>query len=108
MAALHDSARHYRAHTQLFARGHWVSLFAFVTKDSATRHYLQTWKLRQAIDDAFSDAIGKILRIRIVILIDEGQDGDRSDGYFSVASIQIKAETDGADNQHEQSNGRCE
>src|SRR3989442_13714548 len=50
-------------------------------------------QLRKAVDDAFSYPIAEIFRVRITARVDEGQNGDRIDGDFGIARVQISGES---------------
>jgi hypothetical protein len=71
-------------------------------KDGAARADPQVGKLRQIVDDAFSDPIRKVFRVRILILIVEWQHRDRFDSCFGVAPVKIRTDANGSRGQGNQ------
>ena len=93
VAALQNSARQDRTHAQILARRKRLDLFCLVTSDRRAGDHSQIRKLREAVDDAFGQTIGKILGFGIVILVSKRQDGDRVDCHFSIARVQISSQS---------------
>ena len=79
LAALQDAPGEHRAHTELAPDFLRVNLLPFVTRDHAARHDAQIGNLRKAVDEAFGNTVGEILRVRVAALVREGQHGDGVD-----------------------------
>jgi hypothetical protein len=66
-----------------------VGLLAFVTKDCATRHYLEVGQLRETADQALGNAVAQVVAIRGGAGVDEGEHGQRVDaGGGMIAPVE--------------------
>src|SRR5262249_11190095 len=64
----------------------------FVCEDRVARPHYQVGKLSEAVDHALGDAVRKILGLRILVRVDEGQDGDGL--YRLIALAEVKSAGD--------------
>ena len=54
-----------------------VRLWLAVARDRAPSHHIESAKLGKVVDDLLGDAVTKVLRSRIVVRINEREDGER-------------------------------
>ena len=85
IASFRDPAREHRLHLQVTSGGLRVDIRPFVAEHGTARHHRDIRQLRQAIDDAFRNAIAQVVRIGIGAHVYEGQDCDRADGARLMA-----------------------
>ena len=88
----------------------WSDVSAFVAEHRAARLNRKTGKLREAIDQRFSNAVGQIFDVGVATLVDEGQHGNRVDGGYgvAVASAPVKTKPDDSGDEHQGHNDRRE
>ena len=81
--SLRDSALEDRAHAQLAAKSLSIRFFPLVAENGVSRHHFQIRQLRQAVDEAFGDAVAQVFGVWITIGVHEGQDRQRVNGFAS-------------------------
>src|SRR5262249_5288198 len=86
IAELQNAPGEHGAHAQLPADFLRIDFLAFVAKNRAARDDAQLRQLREAIDDAFGDAVSEIFHLRVGAVVGQRQDRQRIDRATGTAA----------------------
>src|SRR5207302_11055533 len=97
VSKLTHTSRHHRAHIQFASNLFRVNFLALETEGGRARDDSQLPQLSETVNQRLRDSIRKILRIRIVARVCQGQDGYRINGARHSPEVKEIRETSSRD-----------